>query len=114
MVFAIVLCQTSQNALRAVSILTAEAVELILSSRVLVAEPVVLAALVNVYTFVEAHDPSDLVFELVALMDCDVAFITEVGTVVLAVLSRLVSAGYAVFDLLIILKIRRITSLKLT
>jgi hypothetical protein len=99
MILAIVLSQACEDTLGAVGILAAEAIELILASRVLVTEAIVLASLVDVDPFVQAHDASHLVLKLVTFVDSDVALVAEVGTIVLTVLSGLIATGDTVLDL---------------
>ena len=80
--------------------MAAEAVEFVLASRVLVTEAIVLASLVHVDSFVQAHDACHLVLELVALVYSDVTLVAEVGAVILTVLRCLVAAGDAILDLM--------------
>ncbi len=98
-VLAIVLSKACEDALRTIGILAAETVEFVLSCGMLLAKPVVFASLVDVNSLVKTHDAGHLIFELVALMNRDVTLITEVSAIVLAVLSGLVAARYAVLDL---------------
>jgi len=91
-ILAIVLGQTSEDAFGAVGVLTAEAVEFVLASRVLVTKTIVLASLVDVHSLVQAHDARHLVLKLVALVHSDVALVAEVGAIILTVLRCLVAA----------------------
>lgn len=98
MIFA-VLSKPGQDALRAIGVLAAETVKLVLSSRVVLALPVVLPSLVHIDTLVQGHDLGQMVLLLVALVHSDVALVAEVSVVVLAIFSSLTSAGYAVLYL---------------
>ena len=92
MILAVILSKAGKYTFGAISILAAVTIELILSSGMLYTVAIVFPSLIHIHSLVKTHDPCDLVLQLMVLMHSDVTFIAEVGTVVLAVLCRLVSA----------------------
>ena len=102
MVFAIAFCQPSEDALGAVSTLAAVAVELVLSSLMLRAHPIITAPLGHIYPLMRAHNLGNLVIHekipwlathhhhVLWLMNFQITVIAKVGRVVLAELGRLI------------------------
>ena len=87
-----------EYALRAVCSLTATTVELIPSTGMLNALPVISASLFHVYSFMATHYLQQL-FLLMALVHSDVAVIAQIRVIVLAKLGRLVPTVLAIFNL---------------
>lgn len=99
MIAAIILREACQYALTAVGILTTVTVELILSSGMFVAAPIVLAPQIHIHASMGRHDLSQVVLQLMILMCVDITLVTEVGIIILTELCRLTATGDTVLDL---------------
>jgi hypothetical protein len=89
---AILLSESRQDALGAIGVLTAVAVELILPGWMLVAETIVFTSKVHIHSLVGGHYLGQVIFKLMVLMGVDVTLVTEVGIVVFTELSGLATA----------------------
>lgn len=96
----ILLSEPCQYTLWAISILTAVAVELVLSSRMLIAAAIVFPSQIYIHSPMRSHDFGEVVLQEVALMGVHITLITEVSVIVFAKLGGLWSTWHTVLNLM--------------